>query len=205
MAESTSLARRLLAEALSHERKLTLVPPYDHPGVIAGQGTLALELLDPGLARPAAVFLPIGGGGLIAGAAACLKQLDPDIKVIGVEPEWENDAKQSFQSGRRVTLETPSASIADAIKIQTLGSLTFPLIQRYVDEVVTVTEDEIVNALRIAFSTTRMALEPAGAVALAAALTYGGSVHPDGPVIAVASGGNVDLRDLCLLMASAAD
>ena len=205
MAEPTSLARRLLAEALSHERELTLVPPYDHPGVIVGQGTLALELLDQGSARPAAVFLPIGGGGLIAGVAACLKQLDPGIKVIGVEPEWENDAKQSFQSGRRVTLETPSASIADAIKIQTLGSLTFPLIQRYVDEVVTVTEDEIVNALRIAFSTTRMALEPAGAVALAAALTYGGSVHPDGPVITVASGGNVDLRHLCSLMASAAD
>ena len=141
-------------------------------------------------------------GLLIAGVAACLKQLDPGIKVIGVEPEWENDAKQSFQLGRRVTLETPSASIADAIKIQTLRSLTFPLIQRYVDEVVTVTEDEIVNALRIAFSTTRMALEPAGAVALAAALNYGGSVHPDGPVIAVASGGNVDLRQLCSLMAS---
>jgi threonine dehydratase len=168
--------------------------------VIAGQGTLALELLDAGLPRPTAVFVPVGGGGLIAGVAAGLKQLDPAIKVVGVEPEWENDAQQSFRAGSRVALDKPSNSIADAIKVQVLGDLTFPLIQRYVDAIVSVTEEEIASALRVAFTAARMVLEPAGAVALAAALAYSALATGNDPLVAVASGGNVEMGRLCSIM-----
>jgi threonine dehydratase len=202
MAEPTANARRALAEALAREHALSLIPPYDHLGIIAGQGTLGLELLDAGMPRPAAVFVPIGGGGLIAGVAACIKQLDPTIKVIGVEPEWENDAGQSFRHGARVALDGPSASMADAIKVQTLGDLTFPLIQRFVDDIVSVTEDEIADAMRVAVTASRLVLEPAGAVALAAALSYSRPESSGMPLVAIASGGNVETGRLCSLTGS---
>lgn len=191
MAEPTSAARRTLAEQIARDRGLRLVPPYDNAQVITGQGTIAVELIQQ-LSDMAAVFVPIGGGGLISGVAAALKQLKPGIRVIGVEPELENDAQQSFATGRRIALPGPSASSADAIKVQMLGDLTFPLIQRHVDSVVNVNESQIIEAMRLALAQARLWLEPAGAVALAAALAYDGPADGKTPLVAIGSGGNVD-------------
>ncbi len=191
MAEPTSAARRALAEQIAQERSFRLVPPYDDAQVITGQGTIAVELIQQ-LADMAAVFVPIGGGGLISGVAAALKQLKPGIRVIGVEPELENDAQQSFAAGRRIALPGPSASSADAIKVQMLGDLTFPLIQRHVDSIVSVNEAQIAEAMRLALVHGRLWLEPAGAVALAAALAFEEPAGGKAPLVAIGSGGNVD-------------
>jgi threonine dehydratase len=173
MAAATSAARREMAEALAREQGLALIPPYDHFDVIHGQGTIALELLSAGLPRPAVLFVPIGGGGLIAGIAAGVKQLDPTVMVIGVGPEWEDDAYQSFHIGQRVALPGPSASIADAIKVQTLGDLTFPRLRRFVDNVERVPDDALRQSMRVAHKEAcRLILEPTGAIALAAALAW---------------------------------
>jgi threonine dehydratase len=194
MAETTSQARRELAEHLAMTQGLYLVPPYDSLDVMAGQGTIGLELLEQ--IAPAAVFVPIGGGGLIAGIAAAIKQNNPGVQIIGVEPEWENDAYQSFHLGHRVTLSTSSKSIADAIRVQTLGELTYPIIRRYVDDIVTVSEAEIASATLMATMETHLLLEPAGALGLAATLTYAKPLAQDKPVIALASGGNTTLENL---------
>jgi threonine dehydratase len=172
---------------------LALIPPYDHVDVMAGQGTIGLEILAQ--STPAAIFVPVGGGGLIAGIAAAVKQTAPSVRVIGVEPEWENDAWQSFQVGHRVALSATSASIADAIRVQTLGDLTYPLIKQYVDEIVTVSETEIAAATLLTASAAHLVVEPAGALGLAAAMAYGQSL-PAGPAVAIASGGNTTLAAL---------
>ncbi len=195
MAEASSQARRQLAEELAHSQELYLVPPYDHPEVIAGQGTIGLEILEQ-TPNPAAVFVPVGGGGLLSGIAAAIKQTDPKVRMIGVEPEWENDAYQSFRSGQRVILPAASQSIADAIRVQTLGNLTFPLIQTYVDEMITVSEEQIAAATLQAVSEAHLVLEPAGAVGLAAALLYQERLPAGQPVITIASGGNTTLDQL---------
>ncbi len=195
MSEPSSIARRELAEKLARREGLYLVPPYDHPAVLAGQGTIGLELLEQ-MPYMAAVFVPIGGGGLIAGIAAAIKQASPQIRLIGVEPEWENDAWQSFQTGQRVSLPTASQSIADAIRVQTLGNLTYPLIQTYVDDIVTVSEAQIAAATLAIFAEKRLVVEPAGALGLAAALVYSAELPAERPVIAIASGGNILLETL---------
>jgi len=122
-ADSTSAARRELAEQLAEEHHLALIPPYDHRDIVLGQGTIGLEIIEQCV--PAAVFVPIGGGGLIAGIALAVKLVNPSIRVIGVEPEWENDAWQSFTQGRLVTSPTVSQSIADAIRVQAVGELPY--------------------------------------------------------------------------------
>lgn len=198
MAEPTSAARRMLAEETARERGLKLVPPYDDLDVITGQGTIALELIGQ-VADASTVFVPIGGGGLISGIAAALKQRRPSVRVIGVEPALENDAQQSFAAGRRIALPGPSASIADAIKVQMLGDITFPMIQRYVDDVVSVSETEIIASMGLALTAGRLWLEPAGAVALAAALAFGDKGDAGKPVIAIGSGGNVALARMAEL------
>ena len=136
------------------------------------------------------------GGGLIAGIAAAIKQTEPTIRVIGVEPEWENDAYQSLQVGHRVVLPATSTSIADAIRVQMLGDLTYPLICRYVDEIVTVSEQEIAAATLMAMQETHLMLEPSGALGLAAALKYEGSLSAEKPIVVIASGGNTTLEML---------
>ncbi len=147
-------------------------------------------------AQPAAIFVPVGGGGLIAGIAAAIKQVDKQVRVIGVEPAWENDAYQSFQQGRRVTLPKASESIADAIRVQTLGELTYPLIKRYVDDIVTVSEQEIAAATLLAIKETHLLIEPSGGLGLAAALKYTHALPENKPVIGIASGGNTTLDAL---------
>jgi threonine dehydratase len=191
MADPTSAARRSLAERVAQERGLKLVPPFDDIDVITGQGTIAVELTRQ-IPDAAAVFVPIGGGGLISGIAMALRQLRPEVRIIGVEPELENDAAQSLKAGQLVALPGPSISSADAIKVQKLGDLTFPMIQRHVDDIVTVTEAEIARAMGVALTTGRLWLEPAGAVALAAALAFDKLADRQTPLVAVGSGGNVD-------------
>ncbi|WP_206951706.1 threonine ammonia-lyase [Trinickia acidisoli] len=197
MAEPSSHARRALAESLAQSHGYTLIAPYDDWRVMAGQASIGVELLrqcgdDP----PAAVFVPIGGGGLIAGVAAAIKQLAPQVAVIGVEPALEDDAARSLRAGRIVSMAAPSASMADAIKVQCVGDLTFPLIRRYVDDIVTVDEAQIACACRRYFNEAKLVVEPGGAVALAAAFESRLAVRSGARVAVLACGGNVTLERL---------
>jgi threonine dehydratase len=167
MAPPTSEERRELAERLAREGGLGLLPPYDDPAVLAGQGTVGLEILE--CCEPAAIFVPVGGGGLSVGIGAAVKQVAPQVKVIGVEPELANDAFQTFRTGKRVVLPGSSASIADAVRVQTLGTLTMPLLARYVDDMITVSERDIALATIEAAAEAHLVLEPAGALAIAGA------------------------------------
>lgn len=197
MAEPNSAARRALAESLAHTHGYLLVPPYNDYAVMAGQASIGVELLDQ-LADdpPDAVFVPVGGGGLLAGVATAIKQRMPSVAVIGVEPELEDDARRSFRAGHLVGLDAPSASIADAIKVQCVGELVFPLIRRHVDDIVTVSEAEIVSAVVRYHDEAHLVVEPGGAVALAAAFA---DRRERGCVVALACGGNITLERLAAL------
>ncbi len=179
--------RAALGAALADERSAVLVPPYDHPLVIAGQGTVALELLEdePELDT---LLAPVGGGGLLAGCALAAAELSPSTRVIGVEPEAGDDTRRSLQAGERVRIPVPR-TIADGQQIDIPGELTFPIVQRLVEEVVLVSDAEIVTAMRFAFDRLKLVLEPSGACALAALLA--GRVERPGRVGVVLSGGNV--------------
>lgn len=204
MTEPSSAVRRTTAERLAADTGAILVAPYDDLSVMAGQGTIGLEILDQLSADlPAAVFVPIGGGGLLAGIASAIKQVAPSVAVIGVEPELENDAWRSFHSGALTSLPGPSASIADAIKIQELGRLTFPLIRRFADDVVTVSEAQIAAACLLCAGEAHLVVEPAGAVAVAGALAYTDTRVNHMPVVAVAAGGNIGIREIASLAAIA--
>lgn len=193
MAEPNSHARKVLAERLAADCGRVMVPPYDDDEIIAGQATIGVELVQQWRGPPpSAVFVPIGGGGLIAGVALAVKHLAQGVAVVGVEPEWEDDAVRSWEAGHIVAASAPSASVADAIKVQRVGDRTFPFLQRYVDAVVRVTEDEIAIATRRTLMEGRLLLEPAGAVAIAAAM----KTSYQGDVVAIASGGNISVDAL---------
>jgi threonine dehydratase len=197
MAEPSSNARRALAEEIAERQGKILIPPYDDLGVIAGQATIGVELVQQwGSTPPAAVFVPIGGGGLLSGVAIAIKHFAPEVKVIGVEPELEDDAARSFRSGQIYTHPGPSSSIADAIKVQRLGDITFPLIRQFVDDVVTVSENEIAEATLRCVSDAHLVVEPGGAVGIAAARKYQGDQPLSRGVIALACGGNISLQQL---------
>jgi threo-3-hydroxy-L-aspartate ammonia-lyase len=160
--------REELLAALVAERGLTPVHPYDDERVMAGQGTVALELLED--AGPLDVFvIAIGGGGLMSGCATATAALSPDTRIIGVEPEAGDDFKRSLAAGERVRIDVPR-TIADGQQLPIPGELTFPVIQELVHEVVTVTDDEIVAAMKLLFERTKLVAEPSGACALAAVL-----------------------------------
>lgn len=198
MAEPTSHARRAMAERLASERGLTLVPPYDDRAIMAGQGTIGLEIADQFAGDGAiTVYVPIGGGGLLAGVAAALKQTLREVRVVGVEPELENDAWRSFRAGTLLGAAGPSASIADAIKVQQLGDLVWPLIQTYVDEIVTVSESAIAAASQECFSSLKLVVEPGGAVAFAAAREA--AQDRKETALALLCGGNITLARLSTL------
>lgn len=198
MSEPSSHARRAMAENLAQLHGYYLVPPYDNLDVIVGQGTIGIEILEE--IQPAAIFVPIGGGGLISGIAVAVKKSNCSAKIIGVEPELENDAVQSFKCGKRVNLSGPSTSIADAIKVQTLGDITYPIIRDYVDDVVSVSEQEIIDATLLHAEKAHLIVEPTGALALAAALTYKHTLEATKPVVCIASGGNFPCKNLCQLV-----
>ncbi len=195
IAEPGSEARMKLARRLADERDLTLIPSYDNLDIIAGQGTIGLEILED--VEPGYVFVPVGGGGLIAGIAMAIKQKNPHVKVIGVEPELENDACQTFATGQRVRLDHVSKSICDAIKIQELGEVTYPIMKQYVDEMISVSEEEVREALKISLDRAHLFVEPSGALALAGALRY--KPKSQKPIVCIASGGNTLLKNLCEL------
>jgi threonine dehydratase len=183
--------RVAIGEALAAERGLALIPPYEHPHVIAGQGTAALELLEES-GELDALVVPVGGGGLIAGSATAGKGLLPALRVIGVEPEAGDDTSRSLQAGVRVGVPVPR-TIADGLAAGIPGELTFSLNRRLVDGIALVTDDEIRAAMRFAFERLKIVTEPSGASALAALLAHrlGRVPRRIGVII---SGGNIDTR-----------
>ncbi|MFJ7240770.1 pyridoxal-phosphate dependent enzyme [Streptomyces olivaceus] len=189
--------RAAIAEALAAERGLALIPPYDHPHVVAGQGTAALELVEE-TGPLDALIAPVGGGGLIAGCATAVKGLHPATRVVGVEPEAGDDTRRSLEAGRRITVPVPR-TIADGQAVATPGELTFAVNRRLLDGVVLVSDDEIRDAMRFAFERLKTVLEPSGATGLAALLN--GRIDPLPRRIGVVlSGGNVDaarFAELC--------
>lgn len=193
---SGSEERRTVAERLSAERGLVVIPPYDDDRIIAGQATCGLEIAEA-LPNLAAVLVPIGGGGLASGVAAAVKAIRPAARVIGVEPELAADARDSLAAGRIVEwpAERVSRTIADGTRTQSIGRRPFAHLSRLLDAVVTVSEAEIAAGVRVAAEECRLILEPSGALALAAMRWHANEVGLDragGPVVAVASGGNVD-------------
>jgi len=183
--------REVLMRELADERGLSLVHPYDNPRVMAGQGTVALELLEQAPDGLDALVVPVGGGGLISGCATVVRALAPQVRVIGVEPEASDDVVRSLASGRRERV-TVGRTIADGQQAPTPGELTWPVIRALVDEVVTVTDGEIVTAMRLLFERMKLVVEPSGACALAAVLAGRLSGLVSGRRVgAVLSGGNI--------------
>ncbi|GAA2792741.1 threonine ammonia-lyase [Crossiella cryophila] len=179
--------RVAIGNKLAADRGLALIPPYEHPHVIAGQGTAALELLDE-VAELDTVLTPIGGGGLIAGSATAAKGISPGIRVVGVEPEAGDDTRRSLLAGERVRIPVPR-TIADGQAAEIPGELTFSINRHLVDEVVLVSDDEIRAAMRFAFERLKIVLEPSGATPIAALLT--GKLAGARRVGAILSGGNI--------------
>jgi threonine dehydratase len=190
--------REQLAQALAAERGLELVPPYDDPLVMAGQGTVALELLTE-VGTVDVLVVPVGGGGLIAGCATVAKALATQVRVVGVEPEAADDTRRSLARGERVEIPVP-ATIADGLQVSAPGRLTFEVNRRLVDEIVTVSDAELVEAMKFLFERMKVVAEPSGAAAVAALLAVRVRA-PGARVAAVLSGGNVGARRFCELLA----
>ncbi|MFG2191512.1 pyridoxal-phosphate dependent enzyme [Streptomyces sp. NPDC048639] len=189
--------RHAIAQELATERGLALIPPYEHPHVMAGQGTAALELLEE-TGELGALLAPVGGGGLMAGCATAATALFPGIRMIGVEPEAGDDTKRSLESGHRVSVPVPR-TIADGQAIDTPGELTFSVNRRLVDDVLLVSDEEIRAAMRLAFERLKIVVEPSGATGLAALLA--GRLDPLPPRVGVViSGGNIGLPRFLELM-----
>jgi threonine dehydratase len=196
---TTSVDRRVRAEREAEARGLTMVPPFDHPWVIAGQGTAGLEILEQ---RPdvGSVLVPIGGGGLIAGIAAAIKLTRPEVQVIGVEPEGAAAMKASVDAGHPVTLDK-TETIADGLMPVRPGDLTFAHVRQFVDRIVTVTDLQIIDAVLWLFSNAKIVAEPSGAATVAAA--FAAKLRRPAPVVAVVSGGNIGMDTLNELRQSA--
>ncbi|MGZ4651172.1 MAG: threo-3-hydroxy-L-aspartate ammonia-lyase [Kineosporiaceae bacterium] len=198
--------REVLSATLATDRGLTLIPPYDHPHVMAGQGTTALELVEQvrvldggGLDM---LLVPLGGGGLLSGCATVLAEEQPECRVVGVEPATGNDVQQSLRRGEIVHIDVPR-TIADGAQTQHAGRLTFPVVQALIDEVVTVTDEQLVDAMRVVAERMKLVVEPTGALGIAAALDEVVPVRGR-RVGVVASGGNVDVDRLAQLLSSPA-
>ena len=195
---TTSVDRRRRAEQEAAARGLTMVPPFDHEWIIAGQGTLGLEILEQ---RPdvEAILVPVGGGGLLAGVSTAIKATKPSVRVIGVEPVGAAAMKASLDAGHPVTLEK-TASVADGLMPVRPGDETFEHARRFVDEILTVDDDQIIDAVLWAFEKAKIVAEPSGAATIAAALY--GRVDCAGPLVAIVSGGNMAMGKLAELRAA---
>jgi threo-3-hydroxy-L-aspartate ammonia-lyase len=189
-------SREEIGARLARERGLELVPPYEDPLVMAGQGTVALELLAD-IPELDVLVVPVGGGGLIAGCATAAKALRPSIRVVGVEPEAGDDTRQSLAAGKRVRIDVPR-TIADGLQAATPGELTFAVNRERVAEIVTVSDAEILDAMAFLFDRLKLVTEPSGAVGVAALLA--GRIEPRGRVGVVISGGNVGVARFAELL-----
>jgi threonine dehydratase len=182
--------REQIGRDLAAEHGLTLIPPYDHPHVIAGQGTAAKELIEE-VGELDGLFVCLGGGGLLAGSALAARELSPHCKIYGVEPEAGNDGQQSFRSGAILHIDTPK-TIADGAQTQHLGQYTFPIIRRDVDDILTVTDDQLVACMRFFAERMKMVVEPTGCLGFAAAREMRDEFKGK-RVGVIVSGGNVDI------------
>lgn len=185
--------RRLRAEQLAAEHGYAIVPPYNDEKIIAGQGTVGLEILED-LPEVETVLVPVGGGGLISGVSAAIKLINPAIKMIGVEPELAGDARASLHSGHIVTFaaEQVTQTLADGLRTQSIGEVNFEHIRAYVDEIVSVKEDEIREATRALSVNPKTVAEPSGAVTVAAFMFHSAELPSTRNNVAVISGGNID-------------
>jgi threonine dehydratase len=195
--------RHRLAVQLVEEQGLVMVEPYDDPAIIAGQGTIGLEIVED-LPDVTSVVVPVSGGGLSAGVATAVKALAPTARMIGVEPELAADAKESIERGELVTwaAEQTGRTMADGLRTNSLGPLPFEHLRRFIDEIVTVTEDEIADAIRALARRARLVVEPSGAVGIAAEQT-GAAERADGDErrVIVISGGNLDPEQFLRILA----
>jgi len=180
--------REAVAKSLESEHGYTMIPPFDHRDVIAGQGTAALELFEE-IGDLDMLLVPCGGGGLLSGSAISAKGMSPNCRTIGIEPELADDAARSFRTKKLHRVENPP-TIADGTRTASLGKITFPLVLEYVADMKTVPEDAIIDAVQFLFYRMKLVVEPSGALGLAALLC--GAVIPEGRVGIILSGGNID-------------
>ncbi|HEV3151901.1 MAG TPA: threonine/serine dehydratase [Acidobacteriaceae bacterium] len=199
-----SSERRERAEALAAEHGYAIIPPYDDPAIIAGQGTCGLEILED-CPEVDLVLAPVGGGGLLSGVAAAIRRQRPQCHIVGVEPELAGDAAASLRQGTIVeyAAQETSRTIADGLRTQSLGTLNFAHIQRYVERIVTVTEQEIEQAMRHIAWDARLISEPSGGVATAALLFHRKELPPHRVAVAIISGGNAEPATLLRVLGTA--
>jgi len=190
--------REQIGRELAEKRGMTLIPPYDHPHIIAGQGTAARELFAQ-VGKLDALFFCLGGGGLLAGSALSARAVAPDCKVYGVEPEAGNDGQQSFRKGSLVHIDTPK-TLADGAQTQQLGHYTFALIQKHVDDIFTASDQQLVSCMRFFAERMKMVVEPTGCLGFAAALAQKESLQGQ-RIGVIISGGNVDISRYGQLLA----
>jgi threonine dehydratase len=202
MVGPASSERKARAEELAHEHGFAIVPPYNDENIIAGAGTVGLEIIED-LPDVDVVLVPCGGGGLISGVASAIKLSNPKAKVIGVEPALANDATQSFQSGHIVELSAQDVSrtIADGLRTQSVGEINFQHIRQHVDAFITISEDEILQAMRRLILNTKMVVEPSGAVTAAAFMFHASELPSAERTVAVISGGSVEPEYLAKVIA----
>jgi threonine dehydratase len=188
-----SAERQNKAEDLAKQYGYVIVPPYNDEQIIAGQGTIGLEILED-LPEVEAVFAPVGGGGMISGVATAIKLSQPNVKIIGVEPELAGDARASLYAGKIVQFPASEVSrtMADGLRTQSVGPITFEHIRRYVDDIITVSEDEIRQTVRLLAENTETVAEPSGAVAAAGFLFHRDQLPATKINVAIISGGNID-------------
>jgi len=182
------ITREELAQEIQSRNGQTLIPPYDHRHIVAGQGTVTLELIEE-VGDLDLLLAPCGGGGLLSGSAIAVKELLPNCKVVGVEPELADDATKSFRTGELHSVHNPP-TIADGTRTPSLGEITFPLVMKYVDDMITVSEEAIKEAVRFLFYTMKLVVEPSGALGIAALLT--GKIMAAPRTGVIISGGNID-------------
>lgn len=190
--------REQITRDLAERNGLTLIPPYDHADVLAGQGTAAKELFEE-VGELDAFFVCLGGGGLLSGSALSTRALSPKCKLYGVEPEAGNDGQQSFRNGAIVHIDTPK-TIADGAQTQHLGNITFPIIRRDVDDILTVSDAQLVDAMRFFATHMKLVVEPTGCLGFAAARARAAELKGK-KVGVLISGGNVDMERFCSLLA----
>ena len=190
--------REQLSQDLKEAHGYTLIPPYDHEDIVAGQGTAALELFEE-IDALNTLIVPCGGGGLLSGCAIAAKGVNPDCRVIGIEPELADDATRSFHTKILHTVKNPP-TIADGTRTTSLGKITFPLVLEYVDDMQTVSENAIIEAVRFLFYRMKLVVEPSGALGVAALLS--GAIKPEGRIGIILSGGNIDAATMRTILES---